>query len=504
MDEQIGMSAASSRPLLVATGITKAYGGVVALRGADLEVLPGEIHALLGENGAGKSTLIKILVGAIHRDGGDLLWRGEPLVMESRRDAIEKGIRVVFQHSALIEHLTVEENLVLGEEDARMGWIDRRAMARRAQEALAELDLDIDLKTPVSRLKVGERQLVEIARALSAEGKLLILDEPTASLSEGDAERLFALLRKATGRGTAVIYISHRLDEVLNLADRITILRDGASVGTVSRGEKSKSELVSMMVGRYVPDRVEDLAPPGGDVVLRVEGLCTATGLTDIDFELHEGEILGVYGLLGSGRTELARALMAADPISGGSIQLGWTDRPLRSVSDACDAGLGMVPEDRLTEGVFPVLSVRENLTVAAGSRVSRGGWVDTKRERRLAEEAKSQLSIVAPSVEARISTLSGGNQQKAVMGRWFLSPRRVLVLDDPTVGVDVGARHEIHRLIAQLASEGTSIVLTSSDLDELVALCHRIMVLRNKQVAGFVDGNDLDKSECLHLALGA
>src|SRR5690606_9009983 len=209
-------------------------------------------------------------------------------------------------------HLTVEENLVLGEEDARMGWIDRRAMARRAQEALAELDLDIDLKTPVSRLKVGERQLVEIARALSAEGKLLILDEPTASLSEGDAERLFALLRKATGRGTAVIYISHRLDEVLNLADRITILRDGASVGTVSRGEKSKSELVSMMVGRYVPDRVEDLAPPGGDVVLRVGGLCTATGLTDIDFELHEGEILGVYGLLGSGRTELARALMAA------------------------------------------------------------------------------------------------------------------------------------------------------------------------------------------------
>lgn len=504
MAEPAAVTDGSSEPLLVALGITKAYGGVVALRGADLEVRAGEIHALLGENGAGKSTLIKILVGAIHRDAGDLTWAGAPLLMESRRDAIDHGIRVVFQHSALIEHLSVDENLVLGEETARWGWIDRRAGAGRAREALSELDLDIDGRTPVARLKVGERQLVEIARALSGEARLLILDEPTSSLGEADAERLFTLIRRATERGTAVIYISHRLEEVMNLSDRVTVLRDGMTVGTVSRGEKTKAELVSMMVGRHVPDRVEELADPTDDVVVSVRGLHTDTGLRDISFDLSSGEILGVYGLLGSGRTELARALMAADPITGGSIDLAWSDRPLRAVSDACSAGLGMVPEDRISQGVFPVLSVRENLTVAASSSIARGGWVDAKKDRRLAEEARRQLSIVAPGIEARIDTLSGGNQQKAVMGRWFISPRRVLILDDPTVGVDVGARHEIHRLIAQLAADGTSIILTSSDLDELVALCHRVMVLRDKRVAGFVDGIHLDKRECLDLALGA
>lgn len=487
--------------MLIGHGLRKAYGGVVALHDATIEFRPGEIHSLLGENGAGKSTLIKVIVGAVQPDDGELIWEGEPVRMATRRQATERGVRIVFQHSSLIEHLSVADNLDLGEERSRLGWIGGRSLGR-AVEMLHRLGLDVDLRTPVGRLGVGERQLVEIARALRGDAKLLILDEPTASLGETEAQRLLAVVREVADDGAAVIYVSHRIDEVISLSDRITVMRDGTTVSTVGRGS-TRTELVEMMIGHAVPDRLAGIAEPSTDVAVSLRGVSSASGLRDVDLDLHVGEVLGVYGLLGSGRTELAHVVAAVNAPTGGMVDYAWTSRRPTSSSRALAAGIGLVPEDRVTEGVLTGRTVRENVTVSAAEAITTGVFIDPRADRRLAEGARSSLGIMASSVEAPIETLSGGNQQKAVIGRWFVSPRRLLVLDDPTVGVDVGARHEIHRLIVGLAERGTSILLTSSDLDELFALCHRIVVMRERTVAAVVEPDHFDKRTCLSLALG-
>jgi len=494
--------AGAAGAVLVADRVYKTYGGVVALDDATVDFRAGQIHSLLGENGAGKSTLIKVIVGAVQPDGGELIWQGEPVRMATRRQATERGVRVVFQHSSLIEHLTVADNLDLGEEVSRLGWLGRGRSLGRAPAMLERLGLHVDLQTPVGRLGVGERQLVEIARALRGDAKLLILDEPTASLGETEADRLLGVVRQVADAGTAVIYVSHRIDEVISLSDRITVMRDGTTVATLGRGA-TKQQLVEMMVGHAVPDRLAGIAHPTARRAVTLRSVSSDEGLRDVHLDLNVGEVLGVYGLLGSGRTELAHVVAAVRAPSKGVVDYAWTSKRPTSSSQARAAGIGFVPEDRVTSGVITGRTVRENVTVSAAERISRALVVDTGADRRLAEEALAKLRIVTSGVEAPIETLSGGNQQKAVVGRWFVSPRRLLVLDDPTVGVDVGARHELHRLVIGLAEQGASILLTSSDLDELFALCHRIIVMRDRTIGGVVEADRFDKRTCLNLALG-
>lgn len=495
---------AAAEPRLAARDVRKTYGGVVALNDAWLDVVPGEVHALLGGNGAGKSTLIKVLTGAVHADSASIEWEGAPVTIKSRADAAALGIRVVYQHSTLAPHLTVEQNVILGEERSWAGLIDTKDMRRRARAALAGFNVDVALHAPVSTLSVGQRKLVEIAKALMTDAKLLVLDEPTASLGAGDSEEIFNAVREVTARGTSVIFITHHLDEILDISDRVTVMRDGQTIDTVATDSVQKSDLVKMMVGSSFPHRVDNLREPRPPVRLEVTGLASTTGLHDISFRLHEGEILGVYGLIGAGRTELTRTILGADRAVGGTINVDGEPIRIKTPVDAGRAGISLVPEDREAHGVFSVLSIRENLTVAARERISRLGWIDRRRDREAAESARTRLSIVSSSAEQTVDQLSGGNQQKTVIGRWIVAPARILLLDDPTVGVDVGARYEIHRHIADLAATGVSIVLATSDLDELYALSHRIMVMRAKRIAGFVAAHPNTRRQCLDLAWGA
>jgi len=378
-------------PLVAMEGISKSFGGVRALQGANLSVQEGEVHALLGENGAGKSTLIKILGGALPRDAGTVAWEGRPLEMEKPADATAAGIRVIHQHLTVVDHLTVAENLVLGTERARFGFIDRREARSRAAGALGELGVSLNLDHRVGDLRLAEKQLVEIARAIGLDARLLVMDEPTASLGDREVEHLFQVIGGLRERGIAVIYISHRLDEVLRVADRITVLRDGRTVGSVGGPGVRREQLVQMMVGRQGSPVAREPVEPG-PVILSAENLSTDTGLSRISLDLRAGEIVGVYGLLGSGRTELARALCGADRLSSGVIRVNGRRVDLASPRDGRGAGVGLIPEDRTAQALLARLSVRENLTSASEDLISTFGWIRSRTERHLAEAAVDDL----------------------------------------------------------------------------------------------------------------
>jgi len=483
-------------------GISKDFDGVHALRGASLSVRPGEVHALLGENGAGKSTLIRILCGAIQRDQGSMTWMGASLDLAGPADATTAGIRVIHQHLSVIDHLSVRENLTLGTERSRFGFIDTRESRARAREALVRLGVDLDLDRRVGDLRIAEKQLVEIARAMSPDARLLVMDEPTASLGDREVRHLFDVIDGLRARGVAIIYISHRLEEVMRLADRITVLRDGQTVGTVEASSIDRQEIVRMMVGRLtaLPRREPT---PHGPIVLAVTHITTDTNVRDVSFELHAGEVLGLYGLLGSGRTELARALCGADPVTHGAIQAGDQEVELRSPRDGRRAGIGLIPEDRTSEALFPRSSVRENVTSASEDLISTAGWIRGDDERRITRQVVDELRIRTPSIEQPVAFLSGGNQQKVVLGRWLIRKPRVLILDDPTVGVDVGAKEEIYRLIDDMTRHGTGVILISSELPELLALADRVMVMHEGGIAGVLTGSDVTQEAVLHLATG-
>ena len=483
-------------------GISKSYQGVRALRDASFGVRAGEVHALLGENGAGKSTLIKILAGAVARDRGEIRIEGEPVEIASRQDAQRHRIGVVFQHPELVDELTIADNVTLGVERSRLGVIRRKDSRERTAVALRRLGVTLSPGRAAAGLRTGERQLVEIARAIVSEVRILVLDEPTASLGRREVERLFAVVRELREQGVAIVYISHRLEEIEAIADRITVLRDGAVVATVPARTTSRAELVRMMVGREMGHVFRKESHVRERVALEARALTSESGLESVSFALHEGEVLGVYGLLGSGRTERARALAGADRVIGGEILLGGRRERIRSTSRAVRRGIGLVPEDRVSQGLFPILSVRENVTLSgAGSYplalVRRGD------ETRRTLEAVRQLSIRTASPESAVSTLSGGNQQKVVFGRWLVADAKVLILDDPTVGVDVGAKEEIYRIVADLTRDGTAVLLLSSELPELLGLADRLLVLRDLRVAGELEGERMDEPNALSLALG-
>jgi ABC-type sugar transport system ATPase subunit len=475
-------------PLIAIDRVTKRFPGVVALRDVSLEVDAGELHAICGENGAGKSTLMKILAGVITDYEGEVLLRGKPVRFRGTREAEEAGVSIIHQELNLVDHLSVAANVFLGREmRTRLGLLDDRAMERAAADLLSHLECDVDPAELAGELRVGDRQLLEIAKALSRESEILIMDEPTSALTEAEVERLYRVIGRLRARGVTILYISHKMDEIFRLADRITVLRDGALVATLERAGASPRHVTHLMVGREIESTHFDEPRAPGGVVLAVEGLslpwpghARKWRLNDIGFELRRGEILGIAGLMGAGRTELLECLFGSSAETPrGRILLDGREVLFRHPEEAMEAGVALVTEDRKRFGIFAQMSVGENISMCTLDGAARLGIVDRAAERKLVDRSIAQFAIKTSGRDAAVTSLSGGNQQKAIIARWLLTAPKVLLLDDPTRGVDVGAKAELYRLMDKLCRDGIAIILTSSELPELLTVCDRILVLR-------------------------
>ncbi len=467
-------------------GITKRFPGVTALDSVTFDVAAGECHALVGENGAGKSTLGKLVAGIYRPDGGRILLDGQPVTFDSPLDAARAGIQIVHQELAFCPNLSVAENLFLGQMPAAWGFVRWRDMEQKAQARLADVGLLMDPRTPMSRLSTAQEQLVQIAVAVGQKARVVIFDEPTSSLSPAEAERLFAIIARLKADGATIIYVSHQLSEIMRLTDRVTVLRDGRCIDTLRTSETSPDEIVRLMIGRplgeYFPKHV---GAQRGPVMMRVRGLTSPGKFQDIRFDVHAGEIVGLAGLVGAGRSEIARAIFGIEPAARGTIEVAGRPADVRNSQSAIARGIGLVPEDRKRQGLVLTMDCKENLTLAVLDRLRRRQLLDRRGERRLAAEYFSKLRVRAPGVDSPIAGLSGGNQQKVAMAKWLARKCRVLILDEPTRGVDVGAKAEIHALIDALAAEGHAVLLISSDLPEVLNLSTRILVLCQGRLVG-------------------
>lgn len=477
--------------LLQLSGINKHFPGVHALRDAQFDVRAGEVHALLGENGAGKSTMIKIISGVHKPDTGTITLEGEPISFNNPREAQQNGIATIYQELGLYPELTVAENIFMGHAPMKR-WgifetVDWDAMQVRAEELLAELNIhDLDVQAKVGTLNVGNRQRVEIAKALSLDARILIMDEPTAALTESDVEQLFGIVRLLRERGVSIIYISHRLNEVFELADRVTVLRDGQYIGTQDVKDTSEADLISMMVGRTIDNLFPKQDSEVGEVVLEVRNLNRLPLTKNVSFQVRRGEIVGIAGLVGSGRSETAQVIFGVLPAESGEIWVEGKRAHIQHPSDAVKYGIGYVPEDRGLQGLVKAMTIRENASMAVLDKVSINTFVNRRAERKLARESIEQLSIRATGPEQIVNKLSGGNQQKVVVGKWLASNPKILIMDEPTRGVDVGAKSEIHRLMSQLvAEEGLAILMISSELPEVLGMSDRVLVMREGRLVG-------------------
>jgi ABC-type sugar transport system ATPase subunit len=485
-------------------GIDKAFPGVRALRGASLSVRPGEVHVLLGENGAGKSTLMKILSGQLPPDAGSMELDGAPFEPSSPLAAQRAGVAMIHQELSIIGALTVAENILLGDEPARAGVIDVARQNERARSLLAAAGsgaiADLAPERPAAGLSVAQAQMVEIAKALRHEARVLIMDEPTAALSDTETARLFAVIRSLTARGVSVLYISHRMPEIFALGNRVTVMRDGATVQTADIASTTAESLIAAMVGRPLEQRIPKRSVRAGEVVLDVREL-QGRAPGPVSFQVRAGEIFGLAGLMGSGRTEVARAIFGADPASG-EVRVGGR-RLDGSVGDAIAAGVGFLTEDRKGQGLVLDSAAAANITLAVLKTLCRAGVIDLRGEVSLAERFRDRLRIRLPSVQQPARTLSGGNQQKVILARWLAAGGRVLLLDEPTRGVDVGAKAEIYDLIGELAERGVAILLISSDLTEVLALADRVGVMREGRLAGILERNQSTQERVMALAVG-
>jgi ABC-type sugar transport system ATPase subunit len=482
-------------------GVSKRFPGVQALEDVSLDIRPGEIHAVAGENGAGKSTLMKLLSQLERPSDGAIEVEGKPVRFRNPRHAQRLGIAMVHQEFALAPHLTVADNLALGREKTRAGVIVRGSEKQRARELLERVRLDIDPGRRVATLSVADQQRVEIAKALAVDAKVVIMDEPTATLTENEIDDLFELIEELKSDGIAIFYISHRLEEVVRIADRVTVMRDGQVVETLEKGDFDESRLVSLMVGREIDNLYPKDESEVGDVVLRAEGIARPGILHDCSFEVRAGEIVGFAGLIGAGRTELARAVFAADPISEGRIELDGQELELGSPNEAIAAGIGYLTEDRKGEGLAMQLPVAHNITLA--HIPGRGVWIDRAGERKAAQRRVEGLDIRTPSLHTPVEALSGGTQQKVVVARWLETDARVLFFDEPTRGIDVGAKAELFKLMGELAADGRALVLISSYLPELINMCDRIVVLRDGRTVGEFKRDEFDEERIMALASG-
>ena len=497
------MAETNNAVLLRIKDVSKSFGGVHALRGVSMEAKRGEVHALVGENGAGKSTLMNVLGGIIEKDSGAVEFQGQLVHFAAPAESQAAGIAIIHQELAMLPSLSVMENIFMGRMPARSGWISWKDMEQRTRKLLNEVGLEVAPQTRVRDLSTSQSQLVEIATALSLSATLISMDEPNSSLSETETQRLFQVIDNLKSQGVAVIFVSHRIEEVLQIADRITVLRDGQHVGTIDRADATIDKVISMMVGREL-ERV--LRPEGhlfGEVLLEVKGLTRKGVLEDVSFSLRKGEILGLAGLVGAGRSETARVIFGADQRDGGEVRLENQPVIFKSPQDAIAHGLGMVPEDRKKMALFMTKPVRWNISMTQLPRISPSGIVRARKESALANDFVQRLRVRVPNIETLERNLSGGNQQKTVLARWLATNPKLLILDEPTHGVDVGAKAEIYEMMRELAKQGIGIILISSELSEILAMSDRIVVMHEGRVTAILDHAEATEDNIMAYATG-
>lgn len=491
-------------PFLEFSRITKRFPGVLALDEVSFGVEHGSCHALIGENGAGKSTLGKILAGIHTADAGELRLDGGVILPKDPLAARKLGVAMVHQELAFCPNLTVAENLCLGGLPTRLGWVDRRRMRERARNMLAEIEADIDVDRPIGELSTGQEQIVQIAAAVGTDAKVVIMDEPTSSLSSHESEHLFRLLAHLKQRGITILYVSHRMEEIFRLCDAVTVLRDGRHVVTEAVAETSRDRLVHQMVGREVVFQTpQHLARQPGDEVLRVECLSSPGRFAGVSFQLRAGEVLGFAGLVGAGRSEVAQAVFGLDPAATGRVIVHGNELPLGDVNAALASGMGLLPEDRKRLGLVLSMNCRENTSLAVLPRLTRAGFVRLREERSLVARYAERLRVKTPDLDTGIASLSGGNQQKIALAKWLARRCDILIVDEPTRGIDVGAKAEIHALLDELACQGMAVLVISSELPELLNLCRRILVMREGRVTGELERTQFDQAALLRLMAG-
>ncbi len=487
-------------PLLSIRSLEKRFPGVIALAGVDFELQRGEVHALMGENGAGKSTLIKVLTGVHARDGGIVELDGVSIKASSPRHAESLGISTVYQEVNLVPQLSVAENISLGRQPRRWGLISWRRLAQKADTALKQLGLSLDVRRPLSSYSIAIQQLVAIARAIDIDAKMLILDEPTSSLDQQEVELLFSVMNRLRDQGMGIVFVTHFLDQVYEISDRITVLRSGVNVGTAATGNMDRLGLIQRMLGaKWSADTVEGQTRPEKSlddklIVLQTRQLGRRGSIEPFDLQIREGEVIGLAGLLGSGRTELVRLLFGLNSASTGTLEVDGQPVSRWSPRKAIDAGFAFCPEDRKREGLVEQLTVRENILLAMQAARSVGSPVPLRRQLEISRTYVDQLNIKTPGVHTRTATLSGGNQQKVLLARWLATKPRLLILDEPTRGIDIGTKAEIEALICELSAAGLAVVLISSELEDLVRCCDRVVVLRDRHVVGEVTGDELNQ----------
>lgn len=489
--------------ILTMKGIDKSFPGVHALDHVDLEVRRGEVHALMGENGAGKSTLMKVLTGIYTKDEGTITYEGKEIEFSNPREAQDAGIVIVHQELNMMGHLTVAQNIFIGREMMNGGLIDDKKMNEEARKLFDKLNIDIDPTETMSRLTVGRQQMCEIAKAISHDAKVIIFDEPSAALTEAEIEELFKIIRDLREKQLGIVYISHRMDEIKVITDRVTVMRDGGYVGTLITEESTKDDIINMMVGRviYEDPKTASAVPKDAPVVLKVEHLNAGKMVQDVSFELHKGEILGFSGLMGAGRTETARALFGADPKESGDIYINGQKVDIKTPQDAVRCGIGYLSEDRKRYGIVVAKSVAENSTMASLEQFMKGIFINKKKENDTAQEYVEVLKTKTPGVDQLVVNLSGGNQQKVVIAKWLVRNCDILIFDEPTRGIDVGAKSEIYHLMNQLVAQGKSIIMISSEMTEILRMSDRIVVMCEGKKTGELGIEEATQERIMHAA---